>query len=105
MNTKVVYQSNTVYMAEGPDAVEAAAKASGHSTAHTEAMLNFAYAILTAAQQEHLDMTQCYTGCLNAMCLILNNLSNTTTRANLVGATTEALCAYVGGGSDKGVHQ
>ena len=100
---KVLYQSDAVIMSQGPDAIQEAANMAGHSVEHTRAMHEFALEIIAQSIRKGLTPEQCYTACLNAMCAIIGSLSDSQDKATLVGATTEALCAFVGGGSDNGV--
>ena len=103
-DAKVTYKSAGVVIAQGPNAARKASEHSGHTPEFTEQMSDFAKEILELAQERGLSVEQCYTACLNAMCLIIETCSKDEEgKAKLVGLTTEAFCAFVGGGSDNGV--
>ena len=105
-NTKSLYKSDAVILTRGEDAQERAAEASGKSVEYIDTVTRFAQDIISNAVDKHLSTEQCYTACLNALCLIIDIAAHTPeAKSQIVGATTEALCAFVGGGSDQGVTQ
>ena len=102
MPNQTLYQSPEVVVTCGPDAVKRAADAAGYAPERTQAMVNFARAIWETGLHRGLTHEQIYTAALNTMGMILCTMHNDEDRSALIGATTEALCAAVGGGSDNG---
>jgi hypothetical protein len=102
MTGKVSYKSEGVIIASGENAHAIAAEAAGHTVEHTTRMIEFSDEIIQQAKLQGLTTEQCYTAALNAMVRIILLLPSPEGRNQIVSATTEALCAAIGGGSDQG---